>query len=189
MDVEMDVMSHEIIGTYICALTKSPDSCRPETVEDLMMDIARYINDDCRTGKHRNGRVDVIEPFMAGRSRNSEDDDVAQADFVEHDCADKDKPDALGTWQVAPFVFFRNVKRDAKLTLVQHSAENVMLRLPEPNLLMEAEKEASTLARLGDPEKFQLPPHYYRYFSAGDPITSMEVLTSNIGYYVTASCR
>lgn len=189
MDVEMDVLSHEIIGTYICALTKSPASCRPETVEALMHDIARFVNDDFQNGKRRNGRVDPIDPFAATRSTTPQDDDIAQADFVPHDAADKDKPDALGTWQVAPFVYFRNVKRDAALTLVQHSSENVMLRLPEPNLLAAAEHEASTLARLGDPERFQLPPHYYRYFSAGDPMTSMEVLTSNIGYYVTASCR
>ena len=189
MDVEMDVLSHEIVGTYICALTKSLAANRPDTVENLMKDLARFINDDARRGKPKNGRVDPIDALAETRSFDKEDDDIAQADFVEHNAADKDQPDALGTWQVAPFVFFRNVKRDAKLTLVQHSADDVMLRLPEPNLLAIAEQEASTLARLGDPEKFQLPPHYYRYFSAGDPITSMEVLTSNIGYYVTASCR
>lgn len=189
MDVEMDVLSHEIVGSYICALTKSPESCRPKKVEDLMDDLARFINDDARRGKPRNGRVDPTLPFDEGRSRERQDNDIAEADFVPHNIADKDKPDALGTWQVAPFVFFRNVKRDATLKLVQHSADEVMLRLPEPNLLAAAEEEASTLAKLGDPEKFQLPPHYYRYFSAGDPMTSIEVLNSNIGYYVTASCR
>jgi len=189
MEVEMDVLSHEIIGTYVCALTKAPDSSRPATVAALMRDIACFVNHDFQSGKRRNGRVDPVDALEADRDTTPDDGDIAVAEFIAHDGSESPAEDAMGTWQVAPFIFFKNVKQNATLGLVQHSSENVIMRLPEVGLLKQAEREASTLARLGDPEKFPIPPHYYRYFGAGEPITSMEVLASNIGYYVTASCR
>lgn len=181
MDVEMEVLSHEIVGTYICALTKSAE--RPATVAELMQDIARYINDEFDGSSASKGRVLPVDALKAGRSSAVTPDDVVIAEFVSDDGSDAE--DALGTWQISPFVFFRNVKRNAGLTLVWHADDNIILRLPEKALLEKAEDEASKLARLGDPEKFPLPNHYQSY----DSKTSMEVLTSNIGYYVTASCR
>jgi len=189
MEVDMEVLSHEIIGTYVCALTKSPKSNWPSTVSELMSDIATFVNRDFDDGKGKHGRTDPVEALDGDRSTVPSKDDVAVAEFVPYSAGDGEADDDLGTWQVAPFVFFKNVTRGASLDLVQHRSDNVVMRLPETGLLAQAEHEASTLARLGDPEKFKLPPHYYRYFSKGDPMTSVEVLASNIGYYVTASCR
>lgn len=183
-EVMINVSYHRPVGAFMTALARTPEASWPTTVEGLMQAIAAYLNAHyvSRTLVATEPSPDLSAPGAAPVAG------TIAAEFVP-DTEGDDSPGGLGTWRVHPFIDFAHVERGATLELRRHKPGNVVIRLPELNLLEATEREASLLSHGDDADRMTGPSYYYDYLGQGTNMTSMEYFWSRIADYTTASCR
>lgn len=183
-EVMMTVHQQRPVGAFMTALTRWKEADRPKSVEGLMKLLSGYLNRNFLSANH-------ADPLSKAPDLLAQDANFAgetQAVFLPARDGDTG-PNAIGKWAVHPYMEVANIQKDAKLELRQHTASNLVVRLPQTGLLSEAERDAHILSVGDDHDRFTGPAYYYSYYGQTADITTMEYLWSRIADYTTASCR
>lgn len=184
-EVMMQVAYHRPVGAFMTALARAPEAGWPATIEAFVQMMAAYMN------THLLDAANAVDATAASPDIAGLDVTVqtpVAADFVP-DTEGDTAPDAMGRWRVHPFYEIAHIRRNAALELRRHKPERVVIRLPEAQLLIATEKEATVLSRAGDTDRLTGPSYYYDYLGEGTGMTTMEYFWSRIADYTTASCR
>jgi len=184
-DVMITVAHQRPVGAFMTAVSRAPEASRPKTVEEFMNLLAGYLNKHFLDPANRADPASPAPELSPGIGATPGE---AKAEFVAGSPSDKGGK-AVGSWSVHPYIEVANVRRNAALELRCHTPETVVMRMPQPELLAQAEKDARLLSIADGTDRFTGPSYYYDYFSTRDGITTMEYLWSRIADYTTASCR
>ncbi|WP_151718138.1 hypothetical protein [Gemmobacter serpentinus] len=178
-DVKYETLSFTITGAFMIALSRVPPTSYPATVADfmgLLGDYARSTAAALETGAGRLMRAPDLPPgpvsgmaFPVSFTANPGDTSA----------------DPLGTWEVAGVLRLLNLRQGAAMQVFHNTADQIYLRLPEPQNI--ADKEDRAIQHDSEETRFENMPFIAPYFE-GD-LTSMEFVWANVGDYTTRSCR
>jgi hypothetical protein len=98
--------------------------------------------------------------------------------------------DATRCWRIPGVIELLDIDRDAKASYVTHSAAEVVIRLPDPELLAESRNLAVAFDAGRKHGQFYVDRFYYDYIRKADGApNNSEFLDSRIADYTFASCR
>ncbi|TVQ52669.1 MAG: hypothetical protein EA355_14685 [Rhodobacteraceae bacterium] len=153
MPVEMNVMSHQLVGAWLARLTTAEK--RPETLAGFMEGLAAYVNNAL-------GVETIAATYVAARN----------------------------AWRIPGVLEIFGVAEDAAAVYVSHAPEQVVIRLPDPELLAESRNLAVAFDHGGRSGEFYVDRFYYDYIRGGDYAPSNSAfLDSRIADYTFAQCR
>lgn len=93
-------------------------------------------------------------------------------------------------WRIPGVLEMIDVKREARASYATHSDDEIIVRLPDPDLLAESRNFAIALDTGNQRARIYVHPFYYDYLrrDAASPSNS-EFLDSRIADYTFSSCR
>ena len=97
---------------------------------------------------------------------------------------------ATRSWRIPGVIEMTDIDQNAKTTYVMHSAAEIVVRLPDPELLAESRNLAVAFDAGRRPGNFYVDRFYYDYIKKTDGAPSnSDFLDSRIADYTFASCR
>ena len=154
MPVQMNVISHQLVGAYLSRLAAG-QATRPATVEAFLNGLADYVNDALG--------VEAMAATYTAATRS---------------------------WRIPGVIEMIDIDQNAKTTYATHSAAEIVVRLPDPELLAESRNLAVAFDAGRRPGNFYVDRFYYDYIKKIDGAPSnSDFLDSRIADYTFASCR
>ena len=128
-------------------------------------------------------RPPTVEAFMEGLAGFVNDElgvEAMQAFYVEE----------TRTWRVPGVLEMADIDRDARAVYAHHCAQEVIIRLPEKDLLAESRNLAVAFDAGQRRGQFYVDRFYHDYLGGGAAsISNSDFLDSRIADYVFAHCR
>jgi len=186
VDMKIDTAGTKELGQYLASLALEPQSLRPATVKEFMEKFADYLNVRGYFSEPL-GRNQPEVRFSEVLAQSSGAADDVVAEFLKNPGEPDTNP--IGTWRVGAYLSITNIRENATMNCVNHTADEIVLRLPEPGLLADSVKKAQSLAVLGDLDLMPYPKHVYEYINGTSNMNALGFIYSQIGAYVTSSCR
>jgi hypothetical protein len=93
-------------------------------------------------------------------------------------------------WRIAGVIELFDIDQDARATYVSHTAAEMVVRLPEPELLAESRNLAVAFDAGRKPGQFYVDRFYYDYIKGAENAPgNSDFLDARIADYTFASCR
>jgi len=129
------------------------------------------------------GRPATVAAFMEGLASFANDllgVEAMEAQYVE----------ATRSWRIPGVLEMGDIDRDATTAYATHTAQQVTIRLPDPDLLAESRNLAVAFDAGRRPGQFYVDRFYYDYIRGGaNAPGNSDFLDSRIADYTFASCR
>jgi hypothetical protein len=142
--------------------------------------VGAYLSKISAAGATRPATVEAFLTALAEFANDALGVEAMQAAYTE----------ATRSWRIPGVIEMFDIDRDAAAEYVTHTAQKVVVRLPDPELLAESRNLAVAFDAGRRPGQFYVDRFYYDYIKNGDNAPSNnDFLDSRIADYTFASCR